>query len=326
MQASIVIVSYNCRERLRRCLESVARHGPEVQHEVIVVDNASGDGTPQMADTDFPWAVLKANSENVGFAAAVNQGVARTRGDTILLLNPDCEIAAGTLDHLCRFLKERPWVGACGPRLLDDAGAIIRSCRTFPSLWTVFCETSGLAQMAPESRLFDSYRMGAWNYAAARAVDWMSGAALAFRRKTWDRVGGFDETFFIYAEELDWQMRLALAALDRWYVPEATVVHREGGSWGEMSQLRALWAHWGLWHYLHKHQGRACEAAARVLTACGSAARGMMWQVAALAGRRAETARAKAELHWAVARQCVTGHQPPKPGGATSQAVGARRA
>ena len=314
MQASIVIVSYNCWEKLRRCLESVASHGAEVQHEVIVVDNASADDTPHKVDTEFPGVVLKVNKENLGFAAAVNQGVAKASGEFVFLLNPDCEISPGTLDLLCRFLNEKPWVGACGPKLVDDAGVIQRSCRTFPGLWTVFCEASGLSQAMPGSRLFDSYRMGSWDYSKARAVDWMSGAALAFRRKTWDAVGNFDEHFFIYAEELDWQRRLGLASLDRWYVPEATVTHHEGASWGEMSLLRALWSHWSLWYYFRKHKGRAYERAVRTITACGAIARGMMWQVIGLSAGRRESAKAKAELHWAVARQCVSGKQPPRPG------------
>lgn len=314
MQASVVIVSYNCRERLRACLDSVARRGAEVQHEVIVVDNASADDTVEMLDADFPWVILKANDENVGFAAAVNQAVARAQGDVVFLLNPDCEVGPGTLDYLCRFLNERTWVGACAPKLLDENGATLRSCRTFPSLWTVFCEASGLSQGAAGSRFFDSYRMGGWDYASSRAVDWMSGAALAFRRKTWRQIGPFDESFFIYAEELDWQRRVAEAPLERWYVAGATVVHHEGSSWGPRSRLRALWSHWSLWHYLRKHHGRAYAAAARILTACGSVVRGLTWQAIALSAARREAAREKASMHWAVAKQAVTGAQPPRPG------------
>ncbi len=316
MQISIIVVTYNCREEVLRCLESIGRHGAEVEHEVIVVDNASADGSADAAQRAEPACRVIRNATNRGFAAAVNQGAAIARGEVLFLLNPDCQLRPGALDHIYRFLHSRPWVGACAPRMLSPDGQVVRSCRRFPSLWTVFCETSGLSRLLPRSALFNSYELGGFDYAHLRRVDWASGAALAIRRSAWRTVGPFDEGFFIYAEELDWCRRLAAAHLECWFVPEAEVVHADGVTWREMDVLRALWSHWSMWRYFRKHHGRAMAAAVRAMVAAGSLARMVLWAAAALVPGLRQRAPEKLRLHGAVLVQAITGKRPPVPGGA----------
>lgn len=315
MQLSVCIVSYNCRDALMRCLRSIQEHAAGVEHEVIVVDNASTDGSAEAAERQFINTRVVRNAENRGFAAAVNQAVGLSSGEVLLLLNPDCELTHGAVDHLWLFLHERPWVGACGPRLVRPDGQLIRSCRRFPSLWTVACEALGLSRIFPRSRFFAAYELGGWSYADRRRVDWVSGAAIAIPRRVWDTVGEFDERFFIYAEELDWFRRLAAARLECWYVPEAEVVHHEGASWTGIDELRALWAHWSLWEYFAKHHGRACAAAARLLTAVGALMRAWAWAIAGVVPRWRAPALARVKLHLAVLSQCILGRRPAKPGG-----------
>lgn len=316
MQVSVCLVTYNCRDELRRCLRSIQEHGASVQHEVIVVDNASRDGSAEAAEQAFPPARVLRNSRNRGFAAAVNQAARLASGNLLLLLNPDCELRPGALEHLWRFLHDRPWVGACGPRLVDGDGQVQRSCRRFPSLWTVACEALGLSRIFAPTRLFGGYDLGWWSYNDTRRVDWLSGAALAIPRAVWDRIGPFDEGFFIYAEELDWLRRLHEARLECWYVHEAVVVHYNGRSWGDANLPRALWSHWSLWRYFAKHHGRLDALAARALTALGAAARAFAWLLAGALPSLRERALARAYLHGQVLRQCLTGARPVPPGAA----------
>ncbi len=314
MQVSLCLVSYNCREELLRCLRSIEDHGASVQHEVIIVDNASDDGSAEAAGRALPSARVLRNSENRGFAAAVNQAVRLASGSLLLLLNPDCELTPGALEHLWRFLHDRPWVGACGPRLVDGDGKVLRSCRRFPSLWTVACEALGLSRLLPRTRLFGAYELGWWSYDDTRGVDWLSGAALAIPRHVWDLIGPLDEGFFIYAEELDWLRRLQQARLECWYVHEATLVHYNGRSWGEAGLARALWSHWSLWRYFAKHHGRLDALAVRALTALGAAVRAFAWLLAGTVPSLRERALARAYLHGQVLRQCLTGVRPAPPG------------
>jgi len=321
MQVSICIVSYNCREELERCLASIREHGASVEHEVIVVDNASADGSAEVAQAACPSARVVRNSTNRGFAAGVNQAVGLARGEVILLLNPDAELTRGVLGRLWKFLREHPWVGACGPRLVDEEGRLQRSCRRFPSLWTVACEALGLSQLFPRSRLFGGYELGWWSYDETARVDWLSGAALAFPRRAWDLVGLFDEGFFIYAEELDWLRRLRSKGLECWFVADATVVHREGSSWQGLSLQRALWSHWSLWRYFAKHHGRLDAFFARLLTAVGAAGRALVWSLAALVPSWRPRALERVFVHWQVVKLAFSSAEPARPGSAAPTAT-----
>ena len=314
MQVSICIVSYNCREELLDCLRSIEEHGAGVQHEVIIVDNASTDGSAEAAERACSYARVLRNSENRGFAAAANQAAKLARGQILLFLNPDTELKPGALDRVWHFLHERPWVGACGLRLIDSEGKLIRSCRRFPSLWTVTCEALGLSQLFPRTRLFGSYDLGWWAYDRSRPIDWVSGAALAITRRAWELVGPFDEGFFIYAEELDWLRRLRRAQLECWYVHDAVVSHRDGRSWEGLDVLRVLWSHWSLWHYFRKHHGRWHAALVRLMTGLGAALRILVWLLISVAPSLRKTGLTRAGVHELVLRQCLTGYRPSFPG------------
>ena len=134
MDLSVCIVSYNCRDLLRQCLLSIERTAVSLAHEIIVVDNASGDGTVGMLAAEFPHVVCVANEDNPGFAGGTNQAMARARGATLLMLNPDTEVQPGALEALVGFLGERAWVGAVGPRLIGSDGGVQATCHPFPTL------------------------------------------------------------------------------------------------------------------------------------------------------------------------------------------------
>ncbi len=310
MQVSILLVTYNSLSVIPACIDSIRRGAADVEHEIIAVDNASSDGTAEWLRGQ-PDIRLIANRRNEGFARAANAAAEAASGELLFLLNPDCRLQPGCLWSIYDFMRDRPWVGACGPKLISPNGELIRSCRTFPSLWTVFCEAFGLAQAFPNSRIFAGYYLGGWDYSDARRVDWLSGAALAIRRDIFHRLGGLDEQFFIYAEDLDFLYRLRAAGWECWYLPQAEVVHEGGASWRGLELHRAMWAHWSLWLYFRKHRGWAYAGLARALTAAGAAARWAAWCLRAAGGDK--RARERAAVHRAVLAMALGLRRPEVP-------------
>lgn len=265
MDFSICIVSYKCREKLRACLESLRAHRPPVEHEVIVVDNGSEDGTVEMVRQEFYWARLIANPENRGFSAALNQAVAASSGKVLMMLNPDTIIPADALEGLYRFVVQRPWIGAVGPKLVRPSGEPEMSCREFPTLMNALWNITGLSRAFSHSKVFGHFEMSWWDHKEPRAVDWLSAAALVFTRAAWDRVGPLDEHFFLQAAELDWQKRLARKGLERWYLPTVQITHLPGRSWGGDESEEIVPLHRAAFRYFGKHHGRLSVLALRAM-------------------------------------------------------------
>ncbi len=224
---AVVVVSYNTCALLRRCLESTAL-APFPVH-VVVVDNASQDGSAAMVRRDFPRVELIANSANRGFAAATNQGLeaVRERADFILLLNPDAWLCPGALQELVDFMRAHPRVGACGAGLLYPDGRPQEGAWHFPTLLMAFFDL-----FPPHGpllgRLYSSPLNGRYREERGSApfpIDHPLGAAMMIRRETLDEVGLFDEGYWMYAEEVDWCFRCKQAGWAIWQVPSARVVH-----------------------------------------------------------------------------------------------------
>ncbi len=273
------IVSYNCRELLAKCLRSIAKESGGLRVEVIVVDNASGDGTVEMLASDFPEVRTIAGEENLGFAAGTNRAVEAASADTLLLLNPDTEVRPGALAQLAEFVQSCPEVGACGPAVRGADGELQRTCHAFPSLWLTLVAQFGLHRAFRHSRVFGAYDMTWWAHDEPRAVDWLSGVCICTRRNVWERVGPLDEGYFMYAEDIDWCYRLRQAGLDRWYLPDAEIVHYEAGSWGGASRERILAAHKAMFRFFGKHYGHFAEVAERLLILWGGMIRGSFWNI-----------------------------------------------
>lgn len=227
---SIIIVSWNVREFLRRCLSSVHRFTAGIDFEAFVVDNASTDGSAEMVRRDFPQAVLIANAENRGFAAANNQALVSARGRHIVLLNPDTELIDNALKALVDFLDGHPEAAACGPRLVYGDRTLQRSCRHFPTLFTELMETLFLDQAFPGNPVCGRYRMGGWRFDDTREVDQPYGACLMIRADVLRTVGFMDERFYMYYDEVDLCYRIRKAGWKIFFVHTATVVHHANKS------------------------------------------------------------------------------------------------
>jgi N-acetylglucosaminyl-diphospho-decaprenol L-rhamnosyltransferase len=267
---SVVIVSYESRELLARCLAALAADAGRIATvETIVVDQASRDGTAAWLAAAHPDVRLVALSENVGFGAGNNRAAAIAAGRWLLLLNSDAFVRPGAIDELVRFAETRPAAGAVGPRLLWPDGRLQRSCRRFPTVFRLATEYLYLRKLAPRSRALNGFYCGDFAHDAARRVDWLTGACVLVRRELYERLGGFDETFFLYSEEVDLLSRAAQLGAETWFDPAAEVVHVWGGTAGRASALTLEEQARGHVRYLDKHVSRAAARRARRVLLAG---------------------------------------------------------
>jgi GT2 family glycosyltransferase len=232
IDVSIVIVSYNTRDWMGKCLSSVGPAAVDNRVEIIVVDNASRDGSADFVAQEFPEVRVYRNSENTGFAKAVNQGVRHATGEFVLLLNPDGLLKPGAVDKLVAFARGNPQYVICGGRTVTLTGEMDpKSCWGAPTLWSVFCNSSMLSTLFPGSTVFDPEALGSFKRDHARRVDIVTGCLLLARLADWQSLGGFDEAYFVYGEDADLCMR-ATAQTGRAcaITPEAEMVHAVGAS------------------------------------------------------------------------------------------------
>jgi N-acetylglucosaminyl-diphospho-decaprenol L-rhamnosyltransferase len=230
-EVSVVIVSYRCRDLLDDCLDSLDAQRGEVDMEVHVLDNASGDDTLAAA-AGRDWVRAEALDENVGFSRANNRGFAEARGRAVLALNPDTVLPPGALRACLDALWARPEVGILSPRLVDREGRLDRRCkRGFPTPWSSFCYFAGLDRWLRGPRS-TRYTMGTLPEDAEGDVESVTGAFMLMRADALERVGGFDEQFFMYAEDLDLCLRFIAAGWRVRYWPGVDVLHVGAGSNG----------------------------------------------------------------------------------------------
>ncbi|WP_420644255.1 glycosyltransferase family 2 protein [Candidatus Leptofilum sp.] len=259
---SIIIVSWNVRELLANCLRSVlAQTGLTLQ--IIVVDSASSDGSPEMIVETFPEVELVACQENVGFPRGNNIGMEWANGRTILLLNPDTVVHGDALAKMVSYLDENPQVGVVGPQLLNADGTVQSSRRRFPTLQTAFFESTWLQPYAPKSILDDYYVRDVEDGDTA-VVDWVMGACLLMRQEVVQQVGGLDEAYFMYSEELDYCRRIHAAGWQVVYYPQAQVTHLSGKSSEQAVTHRHINFNRAKLRYFRKYHGRLATATLRL--------------------------------------------------------------
>ena len=267
---SVVIVSYESRELLARCLAALAADAGRIATvETIVVDQASQDGTAASLEAEHTDVHLVALPENVGFGAGNNRGAAVANGRWLLLLNSDAFVRPGAIDELVRFAETHPATGAVGPRLLWPDGRLQRSCRRFPTVFRLATEYLYLRKLAPRSRALNGFYCGEFAHDAPRQVDWVTGACVLVRRELYERLGGFDETFFLYSEEVDLLYRASRLGAETWYDPAAEVVHVWGGTAERASALTLEEQARSHVRYLDKHVSRAAAGRARRVLLAG---------------------------------------------------------
>lgn len=300
---SAIMVSYNTRELTLKCLRSLFADCREMSAEVWVVDNASTDGTVDAIRREFPFVKLIANDNNIGFGAANNQAMREASGEYFLLTNSDAVIESGAVAGLIDYLKRHPHVAAVGPRMLNEDGTLQMSCYPFPSLLRAWIDSLSLARFVSYRSALGDFR--SWDHDSERIVPWVIGACMLVRRSVYQQIGGFDERFFLYAEETDWQRRMRLAGWEIGFTPSASVTHLAGasGSYDRVRSRDRFFTSHDAYH--RKHYGLLGLLVYRLAMLFGCAWRITAWSIAyALAPSLRPRARKKVALNsWLLARQ-----------------------
>jgi N-acetylglucosaminyl-diphospho-decaprenol L-rhamnosyltransferase len=254
MQLSAILVNYHSLEPLLGTLAALTADAGGLDHEIVLVDNSPGDGAADAIARRFPAVRHLANTENLGFARAVNRGIESTRGEFVLLLNPDCEPCPGALAALLGHMAGHPQCALAGPRIEYPDGRLQLSARRYPGPMSfLFNRYSLLTRLFPRNPWSRRYLLTDWDHTSMRDVEWLSGACLVARRAAIDQVGPMDPAYFMFNEDVDWSRRMNEAGWRVTYVPAARVVHRVGASRRRVAPRVVLERHRGMIHYYRKH-------------------------------------------------------------------------
>jgi O-antigen biosynthesis protein len=230
-EVSVIIVNYNVRDFLHQALLSLQKALKGIRSEIFVVDNASDDGSAEMVRRRFPRIQLIANTANLGFAKANNIALKKARGKFLLLINPDTVVQENTIRVMVEFLQNHPEAGLAGCKILNPDGSFQPSCRRgFPTPWVAFTKIFGLSKIFPKSKLFGHYNLTYLDTEETYPVDALSGSFMMVRRETFEQVGGLDESYFMYGEDLDWCYRIRQAGWRIFYVHTTQIIHYKGES------------------------------------------------------------------------------------------------
>jgi len=260
---STIIVNWNTRELLANCLNALGGLPAELRSEVIVVDNASTDGSTEMVSQQFPWVRLIPSNRNLGFGAANNLALQQARGQYVLLLNPDTEVRPGAIETLVQFLDDHPRTGVVGTMLLNPDGTLQPSCHDYYSFMNSLLHNRLIERVTDRWKVAPAQQAG-----QPTEVDWMTGACLVARRSVLAAVGGFDLDYFLYAEEIDLQYRICQLGWSIVYVPSPGVVHFGGQSARQATTAATLHDYRGRWLFVRKHQSPWSASAYLAKTVC----------------------------------------------------------
>jgi N-acetylglucosaminyl-diphospho-decaprenol L-rhamnosyltransferase len=249
----VAIVSYRCEELLRDCLRSLREHPPEREMRVHVVDNASGDGTAEMVEREFPEVALTRAPGNVGFSKANNLAIQASDAPYVLILNPDTRVTEGALERVCRVLDERQKVGIVGAKLVLNDGSFDHAAkRAFPTPLGALAHFTGIGR-SRESGALAQYRAPERDVDEAGSVEAVNGAFMLVRREPLEKLGGFDEGYWMYMEDLDLCYRFDAEGWITWYEPSAVVIHVKAGTSGPIRNPKLNRAfHYGMYRFYRK--------------------------------------------------------------------------
>jgi len=256
MKLSIIIVSWNVKGELIDCLRSIEENGPDVQFEIIVVDNASSDGTTEAVKKNFLNVTVIGNSENKGFAAANNQAIKIARGEYLLLLNPDTIVHKNAIDLMIKALDTEPQAGACGPKILDAEGEYCPSIGHLPTFRSTAYHWTFLRYFGIFRNHYKKLKETGNSYDKKTGVEQLSGSVLLVRKSVMEKIDSFDENFFMYYEDVDLCLRIRNAGWKILFVPEAVITHLGGKSSEQISAKKKYLLCSSAHYFFRKHRGK----------------------------------------------------------------------
>lgn len=302
---SIIIVSWNVAGELAACLDSIlAVDAPHI--EIIVVDSASSDNTVTMLQERYPQVKLVAQTENLGFVRCNNIGLRMAQGRYLMLLNPDTEAVGDALAQMVTYMDAHPEVGIAGPHTLNTDRTTQSTRRRFPTLAIAFFESTWLQPYAPKSML-DSYYVNDQPDNGIFEVDWVQGSALMARRSVYEQIGGLDEGYFMFSEEMDWCHRAKDAGWRVVYVGTAEIIHHGGKSTDQVIARRHIYFQESKLRYFRKFHGSLAANVLRLFLLVS-----YVWQIAlesvkALLGHKRDMRRERVKQYWQVLRSGLKG-------------------
>lgn len=294
---SIIILSWNVRDLLRKCLHSLPSPSDDV--EVIVVDGGSADDSVAMVRAEFPLVQLIAHPDNLGYTRGNNLGLRAAQGRYLLVLNPDTEIIGDALAQMTTYLDAHPRIGLLGPQMRFADGKVQSTRRRFPTLATGFFESTWFQPLAPRALLAHYYVRDAADDAVSE-VDWVVGAALCVRREAYEQVGGLDEGFFMYSEELDWCRRMKAHGWQVVYYPPAQIIHHEAQSSTQVPAATHIRFNTSKIRYFRKYHGALAAETLRWFLLGNFAGQWLLESVKGALGHKRDLRQRRAQAYWQV--------------------------
>jgi hypothetical protein len=303
---SVCIVSWNIKDLLRDCLNSLKQNAGDLRYETIVVDNDSKDGSADMVRAEFPWVKLVEPKANLGFGRANNLAFQHSTGRWVLLLNPDTVVLDNAIEKLLKFADQHPDAAAVGGRTLKkDGKSLERSCCWgSPGMWPLFCKAFGLHIIFKNSPLFNREAMDYWQRDSVREVGVITGCCLMIRRSVYEKTGGFDDHFFMYAEETDlcWRMKDEGKLL---FCPHAQIIHLVGEAAKKSTSNRLFHINRALLKLFRKHHGTAYMVVANFFMCLFYVVRVPLMKLATLLGRGGQDLKDKTSAYWQTLKEHV---------------------
>jgi GT2 family glycosyltransferase len=253
LELSVTICSWNTQDDLRACLQSLDERRDEASFEVIVIDNASSDGSPDMVEQEFPWVRLYRMTTNLGFTGGHNFALQERSAPHAFLLNSDTVVHPDALATLLQFHSQHPEAGIIGPKLLNPDGSLQFSCRRFPNPWAALFRNTFLGRLFPNNRFTKRYLMQDLEHDKAQSVDWVSGAAMFASKDFIDKVGVLDDHYFMYSEDVDWCWRAWKNGFKVMYCPDAVITHAIGKSTDKVANKMIIRFHKSMYRFYRKN-------------------------------------------------------------------------
>ncbi len=293
-ELTIIIVNWNTRDLLQQCLQSCYPLLGELDCEIVVVDNASSDGSAEMVRARFPDVHLFVNRANLGFARANNQAMTVSESRYVLLLNSDTVVLPGEIQKLIAFMNSHPQVGAVGPQLLNPDGSVQPSYGPKPSFYQMFIDLTGLSSMNQKDYAQPSRPQVT---GGVQSVGWLQGACLMMRREAISQIGLLDEGYFMYTEEVDWCYRAQKAGWSLYHLPEARVIHLGGQSAAQQPTQKRQQLYRSKLLFVRKHRGWVQYVALRLVTKVSACLKLVLAFIRFLSSTQQNRERAEEAIH-----------------------------